>query len=108
MSRAWYGVSSTGNQAGVALEYLAEQRKDNLPLAHSVLTRSRYVNDVLSGGRSREEVEQQIVQTTECLKAGGFSMKYIARSGEQPPPKPPWMVPTSAASVFHGTLRRTL
>ena len=87
MSRAWYGVSSAGNQAGVALEYLTEQRKDDLPLAHSVLTRSRYVDDVLSGGRSREEVEQQIVQTTECLRAGGFSMKYIARSGEPPPPK---------------------
>ena len=86
MSRAWSGVSSTGNQAGVALEYLADQRKDDLPLAHSVLTRSCYVDDILSGGKSREEVEQQIIQTTECLKAGGFTMKYIAKSGEPPPP----------------------
>ena len=45
MSRAWYGVSSTGNQAGVALEYLAEQHKEDLPLAHDVLTKCRYVDD---------------------------------------------------------------
>ena len=69
MSRAWNGVSSTGNRAGVALEYLAEQHKEELPLAHDVLTKCRYVDDVLSGARSREEVDKQISQTTECLKA---------------------------------------
>ena len=87
MSRAWYGVSSTGNQAGVALEYLADEQKDDFPLAHDVLTRSRYVDDVLSGADSHEEVAEQIHQTTECLKAGGFTMKYIAKSGEPPPSK---------------------
>ena len=69
MSRAWYGVSSTGNQAGVELEYLAEQHKEDLPLAHDVLTKCRYVDDVLSGAKSSKEVDEQISQTTECLKA---------------------------------------
>ena len=48
MSRAWYGVSCTGNQAGVALEYLAHQFKEVHPAAYSVLISSRYVDDVLS------------------------------------------------------------
>ena len=87
MSRAWYGVSSTGNQAGVALEFLANQFKEIYPAAHSVLISSRYVDDILSGADSDEDVEDQIHQTGECLKAGGFSMKYIARSGNKPPPK---------------------
>ena len=32
-------------------------------------------------------MDEQIYQTTECLKVGGFSMKYIAQSGEPPPAK---------------------
>ena len=87
MTRAWYGVSCTGNQAGVALERLAHQFKDVHPAAYSVLISSRYVDDVLSGADSEEELEEQIRQTQECLKAGGFTMKYIARSGQKPPPK---------------------
>ena len=87
MSRAWYGVSSTGNQAGVALEFLANHFQEEYPAAHSVITSSRYVDDVLSGGNSEEEVEQQIKQTEDCLKHGGFSLKYVARSGHKPPPK---------------------
>ena len=86
MSRAWYGVSCTGNQAGVALENLAHYFKDIHPAAFSVLISSRYVDDVLSGADSEEELEEQIRQTQECLKAGGFTMKYIARSGQKPPP----------------------
>ena len=56
-------------------------------MAHDVLTKCRYVDDVLSGAKSSDEVDEQITRTTECLKAGGFSMKYIARSGEPPPAK---------------------
>jgi competence transcription factor ComK len=87
MSRAWYGVSSTGNQAGVAIEFLAHQFKEVHPAAHSVLLTSRYVDDILSGAESEEQLEEQIRQTQECLKAGGFTLKYVARSGHKPPPK---------------------
>ena len=40
MSRAWYGVSSTGDQASVAIEYLSTEHKEDLPLAHFALTHS--------------------------------------------------------------------
>ena len=87
MSRAWYGVSSTGNQAGVAIEFLADHFKDTYPEAYDVLTKSRYVDDILSGANSDVELETQIQQTQDCLKAGGFSLKYVAKSGEKPPAK---------------------
>ena len=86
MTRAWYGVSSTGNQAGVALEQLAQNFKEVYPHAYEPLIDSRYVDDILSGGDD-EVVQLQITHTQLCLKAGGFSMKYVARSGEPPPPK---------------------
>ena len=51
------------------------------------LTKSRYVDDILSGADSEEERELQIVQTQDCLKRGGFTMKFVAKSGEPPPAK---------------------
>jgi hypothetical protein len=87
MTRAWYGVSSTGNQAGVALEFLAESYQHIHPAAHSVITKNRYVDDVLSGADSQEDLLQQIQDTEDCLKHGGFSLKYVAKSGHEPPLK---------------------
>ena len=85
MQRAWYGVASTGNQAGVALERLAEINQDTFPLATAPLLRHKYVDDVVSGANSKKEREDQIQQTAECLATAGFSMKFVARSGEPPP-----------------------
>jgi hypothetical protein len=73
MTRAWYGVSSTGNQAGVALERLALERESMYPLAVAPLTRDKYVDDIASGADTKEEREAQIKQTTECLADAGFS-----------------------------------
>jgi hypothetical protein len=87
MTRAWYGVSSTGNQAGIALERLAEESADTLPAALFPLTKGRYVDDGLSGADSIDEREEQIRQTQECLATGGFALKYVAKSGEAPPEK---------------------
>ena len=87
MSRAWYGVVSTGNQAGVAMEFLANTFKEEFPAAYDPLMRWRYVDDILSGAGTKEERESQILETQECLKTGGFTMKYIAKSGEKPPEK---------------------
>ena len=85
LTRAWYGVSSTGNQAGVTLERLAEANKDKYPLAVNPMTRDKFVDDMVSGGDSLEEREEQIRQTTASLETAGFAMKYVARSGVSPP-----------------------
>ena len=47
MVRAWYGVVSTGNQAGYALDRLAEEGKDKFPAAMNSLTKDRYVDNIL-------------------------------------------------------------
>jgi hypothetical protein len=86
LTRAWYGVSSTGNQAGVALERLASDLKDTYPEAVRPLTLDKYVDDIASGAPSKGERESQIKQTQECLATAGFSLKFVARSGDPPPP----------------------
>ena len=52
MTRAWHGVSSTGNQAAVVLKRLADSGKDDFPLAFDVFTRDIYVDDVAGGADS--------------------------------------------------------
>jgi hypothetical protein len=85
MTRAWYGVSSTGNQSGVALERQAEANASQYPLAVAPLTQDRYVDDIASGADSLEARECQTEQTRKCLEAGGFSIKFVAKSGDPPP-----------------------
>ena len=81
----WYGVVSTGGQANVALDLLADKHKAEFPLAHQVLVKNRYVDDVSSGSNTSEERELVIHETSKCLEAGGFKMKYVIRSGLPPP-----------------------
>ncbi|MBM3937816.1 MAG: hypothetical protein FJ333_04060, partial [Sphingomonadales bacterium] len=85
MTRAWYGVSSTGNQATVAIKRLAELNRDTAPLAFDLLTSDIYVDDIASGADSNKAREAQINQTKLALGTGGFSMKFVARSGHPPP-----------------------
>jgi hypothetical protein len=87
MTRAWYGVSSTGNQAGWAIEELARMNSDSLPAALSLLTEGRYVDDILGGAKTTTDRDNQIEQSIECLAKGGFGLKYVAKSEESPPEK---------------------
>ena len=57
MQRAWYGVTSTGNQSGVALEELASKLSESHPRAQEPLMADRYVDDIASGADSSEELE---------------------------------------------------
>ena len=74
MTRAWHGVSSTGNQAAVVLKRLADSGKDDFPLAFDVLTRDIYVDDVAGGADSDVAREEQITQMMQVLDSGGFSV----------------------------------
>jgi Pao retrotransposon peptidase len=85
LNRAWYGVSSTGNQAGVALERLAQLQEAVYPNAVIPLTRDKYVDDIASGADTKPDRDIQIQETTQCLSTAGFSLKFIAKSGEPPP-----------------------
>lgn len=83
--RGWYGVRQTGSQAGHALRKLAVMFRDKFPLAEEIVLKNIYVDDAMAGANSKETREMQIDQTRELLKKGGFKLKYIVRSGEDPP-----------------------
>jgi hypothetical protein len=85
MQSAWYGVSSSGNQANVAVDLLWQRFGEEFPAAEGPLGVDRYMDDVDSGGSSREEVEEQVRQVKLCLAKGGFKPKFVAHSGEPPP-----------------------
>ena len=85
LTRAWYGVRPVGNQSGTSLEVLAEDNAILFPLAVEIILWDRYVDDLLTGSNNPGERELQIQQVQEVLKSGGFSLKFIAKSGEDPP-----------------------
>jgi hypothetical protein len=85
MTRAWYGVAPTGNQAGWAIEELAQSQEASFPAAVQPLTKERYVDDVLGGAETEADRDLQIQQVIDCLATGGFGLKYIAKSGEATP-----------------------
>lgn len=80
----WYGVITSGNQAGYALEELARLHRDTHPLAYEALVNNRYVDDVLTGGQSLEIVNQQVSEVKQVLSAGGFQTKFTVYSGQVP------------------------
>ena len=87
MLRAWYGVTPTGSQAGYALDQLAELGAEEYPEAKQAIQRDRYVDDISSGASTEKERDIQILQVQKLLEKGGFSLKYVIKSGETPDPK---------------------
>ena len=87
MVRAWYGIVSTGGQAGYALDKLTEMMADEFPEAYRTLRENRYVDDLLSGAQDEDSRERQITAVQEVLKRGGFNLKFIVRSGDKPSDK---------------------
>lgn len=74
MMVAWYGITSTGAQAGYAIEKIVQDLGSDFPAAVDVLLNDRYVDDVYSG---------QIAQMEELLSFGGFKLKYMVRLAER-------------------------
>ena len=81
---AWYGVTSTGNQGGEALERLVMLQAEEFPNALNVVKNDRYVDDIFSGDNSDEAIEEQIEETSTALAKGGFNFKYVVKSGKPP------------------------
>ncbi|XP_023346520.1 uncharacterized protein LOC111715431 [Eurytemora carolleeae] len=87
MVRAWYGISSTGGQAGYAIEKLMSLFKDEYPEAEKPLKDNRYVDDLLSGADTKEDREREIETVQKVLGKGGFALKFVVRSGDKPSEK---------------------
>ena len=85
LTSVWYGTGSSGNQAEAALERLAATHEGSHPLAMQPMIADRYVDDIQGGSNTQEELEEQIRQTVDVLGQGGLKLKYIVKSGEDPP-----------------------
>ena len=84
MTRAWYGVSSTRNQAGWALDQLAELGSDLYSKGKICIQRDRYVDALHPGADTVEQRGVEIIQTVALLEMAGFEPKHITKSGEAP------------------------
>ena len=80
----WYGVTSTGNQSGEALEKLCKELKEEFPMAYPIIVEDRYVDDIFSGSNSKDEADEQIVQVQSAIQHGNFPLKFVVKSGEKP------------------------
>ena len=87
MTRAWYGVTPTGNQASLAIEKLVNMNKEKYPESQTPLLAARYVDDITPGCYTEEQRSKQINDVTSVLSLGGFALKYVTKLGEDPPPE---------------------
>ena len=76
MLRAWYGVISTGNQAGYKLDQLAELGKYEFSAIKSCLDRNRYVNDIGWAQHTGRQRTTNISGTGVIIKSRFFSKIY--------------------------------
>ena len=83
MTVAWYGVASTGQQAGYAIDQIAHQAQGH-DHAKPSLIKDRFVDDIATGAMSPEERDQQIKSCRDLLASAGFALKFVAKSGESP------------------------
>ena len=60
MTRAWYGISSTGGQAGAAIIKLINMAEGEDKEAVETLEKDRFVDDLLGGNETREGVKLQV------------------------------------------------
>ena len=76
MTRAWYGISSTGGQAGAGIINLI-----TMDQKIKMLYKPWKKIDLLGGDETREGVEKQVQGTTNIFGKGGFSLKFIVHCG---------------------------
>ena len=72
---AWYGVVPTGNQAGYAIEVIADSASESELEAKTVLLEQRYVDDLFAGADTPETRDTQVTQVNDLLSKGGFKLK---------------------------------
>ena len=79
-----YGVKSSGNQSERALRETSRLSKDEYPGVYNVIQNDVYVDDCLSGADSTETAIQCADQLEIVLNKGGFALKGVTFSSQQP------------------------
>ena len=84
MTKAWYGISNTGGQAGAAILKLVDLAEEEDREAVETLKKDRFVDDLLGGEETREGVNKQVDGIVRMLGRGGFNLKFVVNSGVKP------------------------
>ena len=87
MTSAWYGAGSSGGQSECALAQVAEIAAEQFPTAVEPLTKGRFVDDLSHGANTVKDRDTQIDQCKDALGTVGMETKFVAKSGENPPPE---------------------
>ena len=80
-----YGVKSSGNLAERCIRQTANESIKDYPEITEIVNKDFYVDDCLSGERSKEMAYKRADQMEVVLNRGGFSLKAISFSGKKPP-----------------------
>ena len=78
-----YGVKSSGNQA--ELRETATLSRDEFPKVNNIIHKDVYVDDCITGEVCRDAALVRSYQLEIVLNRGGFELKGVAFSGEDPP-----------------------
>ena len=84
MTRAWYGISSTGGQAGAAILKLVDFAREEDTEAVETLENDRFVDDLLGGEETIEGINKQVDGIVRMLSRGGFNLKFVVNSSVKP------------------------
>ena len=80
-----YGVKSSGNQAERGLRETARMSSKQYPKVASVVQNDTYVDDCMSGEKTLELAKSTADELELVLNKGGFTLKGVSFSGEDPP-----------------------
>lgn len=80
-----YGVKSSSNQAEFALRKIAQLSKEEYPKVNNIVQKDIYVDDCVTGEKDLETAHRRADELELVLNRGGFQLKGIAFSREDPP-----------------------
>ena len=84
MTTILYGLKPASNQATTALRDVAELNKVEYPRANAIASKSTYMDDSGSGANRVEERTKMINEVKTVFPRGGFKIKVVNLSGEDP------------------------
>ncbi|XP_066918232.1 uncharacterized protein [Clytia hemisphaerica] len=80
-----YGVRSSGNQAVYGLIKVGHLSKEEYPDVNQTIQDDIYVDDCISGEDNQQAAHQRADELELVLNRGGFRLKGVTFSGEDPP-----------------------
>ena len=79
-----YGVKSSGNQAERGLRMTSDLLKEEYPEIHQIVKKDIYVDDCITGEKTKELLYQRADELSLVLMKGGFCLKGFTFSGTKP------------------------